>query len=426
MGKLTMNKKEREQVKVFEQLSQKQITQREAAARLRMTARWIREKHRRYRQDGDAGLVHGNRGKPSKSKWSQEERGLLISLLQNEWHGFGPTFAAEKLYEAYGIKITRETARKTMIDSSLWKAKATKYKHRKRRERVPMFGMMIQLDGSPHDWFEGRGNPCTLLVFIDDATSRILWLEFAHGESVQALMQATKNYVEQCGIPQLFYTDHGSVFHVNLNNPEEEKKTQWERACHRLGIEVKHAHSPQAKGRVERCNQTLQDRLIKEMRLCGINSIESANHYLRTSDFIAKHNSKFAIKAMQSGDAHASSESYNLGDVFTTRETRVLANDFTIQYNKQIFQLLPDQKTILRPKNQIIVKTYLNEDIKLWIRKTELFFDIIHTREKKVPKAHVAKPCVYHKPSINSRRWACGLAPTESRVKPVSPTVEAK
>ena len=127
--------------------------------------------------------------------------------------------------------------------------------------------MMIQLDGSPHDWFEDRAGQCVLLVFIDDATSQILWLEFAESESVISLMKATKNYVQKYGAPQLFYTDHGSVFHVNLNNHDKKKKTQWEQTVARLGIKVQHAHSPQAKGRVERCNQTMQDRLIKEMRL---------------------------------------------------------------------------------------------------------------------------------------------------------------
>ena len=132
-----------------------------------------------------------------------------------------------------------------------------------------MLGLMVQLDGSHHDWFEGRAPKSTLLVFIDDATSKILWLEFAKSESAIALMKATKNYVKRHGIPHSFYTDHGSVFHVNLNNSENDKKTQWERAIGQLGIEIIHAHIPQTKERVERCNGTMQDRLIKELRLAG-------------------------------------------------------------------------------------------------------------------------------------------------------------
>ena len=151
--------------------------------------------------------------------------------------------------------------------------KTRKIKHRQQRERKRFFGEMIQLDGSPHNWFEGRNEKCTLLVFIDDATSKIVWLEFVKSESTKAVMQAVKNYIEKCGIPQQFYVDFGGVFSVNTNNPDREKITQWKRCCQELGIDVIYAHSPQAKGRVERANKTLQDRLVKEFRLAEISSI---------------------------------------------------------------------------------------------------------------------------------------------------------
>lgn len=425
MGYLTMSDKERKQMKVFELLKQQEITQTEAAAKLRLSTRWVRKKYKRYKQLGDAGLVHLNRGKPSSRKLDQATKDLLNSLLQDEWKGFGPTFAAQKLEEIHQIKTTHETVRRVMIEACLWVPKRAKRKHRKRRERKPMFGMMIQLDGSPHDWFEGRAPKCTLLVYIDDATSKILMLSFAKGESEAAVMQSTKDYVQQFGIPCSFYTDHGSVFHVNLNNQEGDKKTQWEMACRRLGIEIHHAHSPQAKGRVERCNKTLQDRLIKEMRLAGISSIESANHYLRTSNFITQHNKMFAIDPLQAGDAHASAHDYNLDDVFTIRETRTLANDFTIQYNKQIYQLLSSQRTILRPKDRITVRTYLNGSIKLWIRSIELFFTLIPERVKKPAPERTVALHTYVKPSENSRRSLSNLFSRGSRVKPAKPAAEA-
>src|SRR4030042_5882861 len=176
MGYITMSPKEHEQSKVFALLKEGKITQREAAARLRFTDRWVREKIKRYRQLYDFGLLHRGRGKISPNRWSQEERQLLIDLLKNEWHGFGPTFAAEKLEELHSIKISREVVRQAMIQENLWQPKKQRNKHRKCRERKTMFGMMIQLDGSPHDWFEGRAGACTLLVFIDDAKSQILWL----------------------------------------------------------------------------------------------------------------------------------------------------------------------------------------------------------------------------------------------------------
>ncbi len=327
--------------------------------------------------------------------------------------------------ELHGIQVSREVVRKAMIEEGLWHSRKRSGKHRKRRERKLMFGMMIQLDGSPHDWFEGRAPECTLLVFIDDATSRILWLEFAPSESVFALMAATKNYIEKYGIPQTFYVDHGSVFHVNLNNKDDIKKTQWERACESIDIEIEHAHSPQAKGRVERCNQTMQDRLIKEMRLAGISSITAANNYLRASNFITKHNAAFQVPPTQQGNAHADAQSYDLADVFSMQETRILMNDFTITYHNRIFQLTPHQKTILRPKDIIVVKVHLDGEIKLWIRKTALAFSEIYQRV--TPQVQEKKIVDYkpRKPSQSSQRWVSGLPPRESRVKPAAPAVEA-
>ena len=415
MGYLTMSYKELEQAKVFEQVKQRVITQAEAAARLRISERWVRIKFKRFRLFKEAGLVHKNRGKVSPRRWDIAQEQLLIELLQGDWHDFGPTFAAEKLAELHNIKISREVVRQAMIRANLWQPKLKRNEHRKRRDRKAMLGMMVQLDGSPHDWFEGRAGKCTLLVFIDDATSQILWLEFAKSESVAALMQATKNYVQKHGVPQLFYTDHGSVFHVNLNNVDNLKKTQWERACAQLGIKVQHAHSPQAKGRVERCNNTMQDRLSKELRLAGISSINDANEYLRNSDFIARHNAKFAVTAAQSGNAHADRQVCNLDDIFSIHETRVLANDFTITYQKHIFQLHKEQKTIIHPKNEITVKTRLDGTIRLWIRKTELFYHEIYARPVQVVAPKFVAYASPYKPSNNSQRWVSGLPPMMSR-----------
>lgn len=426
MEKLIMNRKEREQAKIFEQVKQGILKLTEAAARLRITGKWAGIKMKRYLEDGDKGLIHKSRGKPSQRRWDPQEKKLMVELLKEEWHEFGPTFTVEKLDEIYSIKISKESARTVMINEGLWQPKKQRVKHRKRRERKPMLGMMVQLDGSPHDWFEGRARSCTLLVFIDDATSQILWLEFAESESVIALMQATQNYIKKHGIPQSFYNDHGSVFHVNLHNAEDEKKTQWERAVAQLDIEVLHANSPQAKGRVERSNGTLQDRLIKEMRLAGISSIDAANEFIQTSNFLEKHNQKFAVKASQEGNAHRSSESFDLYTIFSIQETRILTNDFTITYNKQIYQLHKEQRTIIRPKNEIVVKTHLNGSISLWIRQTKLFFNKIQHRPQSLKEKQV--PCYKsNKPNINSRRWVAGLFPLsnrESRVKPALAAVE--
>lgn len=420
MGYLTMNHKEREQAKVFEQVKQGIITQNEAAARLRITARWVRAKIKRYYQFDDIGLVHKNRGRVSPRRWDAEKEQFLIELLQGNWHGFGPTFAAEKLEELHDIKVSKEVVRKAMIRAGIWKPKQKRNMHRKRRERKQMLGMMVQLDGSPHDWFEGRAEKCTLLVYIDDATSRILWLEFADAETITALMQATKNYVEKHGIPGSFYTDHGSVFHVNVSNLENIRKTQWELACKQLGIKVQHAHSPQAKGRVERCNETMQDRLIKELRLADISSIAAANDFLRTSNFIPKHNAKFAVQPAQKGNAHSDASPYDLSAIFCLQEVRLLANDFTIVYKKRIFQLHSKQRRYIKPKDKIIIKTYLNGTLTLWFKEMELSFHEIFARP--IREREVTTP-IPRKPSRNSYLWNGGRP--ESILKPAAPAVEA-
>jgi hypothetical protein len=266
---------------------------------------------------------------------------------------------------------------------------------------------MVQLDGSTHDWFEGRAPKCTLLVFIDDATSKLLWLEFVKSESHIGVMKATRNYMTTHGIPCSFYVDFGSVFSVNLNNPERDKKTQWERVVAELSVEVLHAHSPQAKGRVERSNRTLQDRLIKEMRLAGVSSAEAANQFVRESDFISKHNQRFAIRPAQDGDAHKPTELHNLDDVFCLKEERILANDYTISHNKRILQLGAQQPTIIRPKNTITVKTYLDGSTRLLVRNAELVFSEINARKSK-PIQPKTNTHVVHE---NSRRWVSGLTP---------------
>jgi hypothetical protein len=412
MEHITMSKKEREQLVVFQKIKNKEITQAEASLQLEVTERWVRKKFKRYLELGDIGLVHKSRNRKSNRRWAEDEKKLTIDLLKSEWHGFGPTFTAEKLLEQKNIKVSKETVRKAMIQAGLWDAKKKKIKHRKYRERRSVIGLLVQLDGSPHDWFEGRGPRCTLLVFIDDATSKILWLEFAESESIKGVMQATKNYISRFGRPHEFYVDFGSVFSVNLNNPERDKKTQWERAMKELFIKVGHAHSPQAKGRVERANGTLQDRLVKEMRLAGISSIETANKFLCESDFISNHNKRFAIVPAKKGNAHRPINTFNLDDIFCIKEERILGNDYTISYKKCLLQLSSEQPAIIRPKNSITVKTYLDGSVKLSIRNINLEFKEINKYgQRQIERTKIVKECIYRKPSKNSYRWASGLVP---------------
>jgi hypothetical protein len=393
MDKFIMSRKEREQLAVFKKLDKKETTQAIAAQMLTMSERGLRKKLKRYRLEGDSGLVHKRRGMPSTRRWKGPDRELGLDLLKSEgWRGFGPTFAAEQLRKK-GIIVSDETVRKLMIAEGLWISKKKKVTHRKWRERKKVFGTLIQLDGSPHDWFEGRGPKCTLLVFIDDATSKIVWLEFVESESFQAVASATKKYIKKYGRPLSFYVDFGSVFSVNLNNPDRDKKTEFERIMKELLINVSHAKSPQAKGRVERANQTLQDRLVKEMRIAEISSMQEANKFVHEGNFVQEHNGKFAVKPATEGDAHRSIEEYNMDALFCTKETRVVANDFTVHYKCKIFQLDRHRTCTIRPKDDVTVCESLEGKITMYIRNNQLTFKEIAMQKvrKLSPVEHVSQ-----------------------------------
>jgi hypothetical protein len=404
MDKIIMSYKEIEQVQIFEKLKRREITQQAAAQILGLSDRQIRNKLKRFIFEGPVGLIHKNRGRKGYSKFDQQESFINEILLNDDWKDFGPTFASEKLAELYDIEISREALRQKMKILGLWNARSRKKQFRQRRERKRMFGMMIQVDGSPHKWL-GDEKEYTLLVFIDDATSKITWLQLAESESTEALMLASKKYVEKYGRPVSIYVDYGSVFSVNVNNPEREKLTQYGRAMKELQIDVIHARSPQAKGRVERSNRTLQDRLIKEMRLANIRTPEEANNFLPS--YIEKHNNKYAVKPLEEGDAHKSILNYNLEMIFTIREERKLQNDYTILYKSRIFQLLDQQTIRYRPKDAITVNEHLNGSITLSLRGFKLRYKELDARPRKHPeeKVYIYKP---RRISQSSRNWNSG------------------
>jgi hypothetical protein len=353
---------------------------------LGVSTRCIRKRLSRYLKDGIKGLIHRGRGKPSKRAWKENDRDTAMKLFKGEFSGFGPTYGSEKLFELHGIKISKETLRGYLIENGAWIPGKRRIEYRKRRERKSCFGIMIQLDGSPHDWFEGRAPKCTLLVFIDDATSKLVWLEFAPSESYDSLMKSTLKYFKKYGRPVSFYVDYGCVFSVNTNNPERDKLTQFERAMKEFSVEVIHARSPQAKGRVERVNRTLQDRLVKELRLANISSIEAANLFVQTN-YIDKHNCQFAEIAAQPGNAHCSIDGFDVHNIFCLKESRVLQQDFTLSYHNRQLQLLREQRTIMRPRERILVHEHLDGAISLWLRNVKLNFEELKQRPTKIRNA---------------------------------------
>ena len=370
-----MSKKEINQTGVFERLAKKEIKQKEVAKMLDLSTRQIRKKLKEFRRLGPISLIHKLRGKPSNNHLDNDLVNKALEIIEEKYPDFGPTFASEKLWENHMIKINSESLRLKMIKAGLWQAKTKKISHRSWRERKECFGELVQLDGSPHDWFEGKAPICTLLAFIDDSTSKVLHLEFTK-EATLPVMQASKNYFEKYGLPHELYVDRGKVFKVNIHNEDEDKITQYRRAIEELEIKMTYARSPQAKGRVERLFGTLQDRLVKELRLKGISNIKEANRFI-LNEYLVKHNEKYAICPRSNNNLHREINNFNLDDILCLKEKRILNFDFTLRFKNKWFQLEKKQNTLIFPKNEITVTTHLEGNIGISIRNTKLNYHVI-------------------------------------------------
>jgi transposase len=317
------------------------LLQREAAERLGLSVRQLKRLVRRYRQGGAAGLASRRRGRASNNRIDQPLREKALGLVREHYAGFGPTLAHEKLSERHELKLSVETLRKLMISEGLWQPKR---RHQQKafqlRERRARRGELIQIDGSPHDWFEGRAERCTLLVFIDDAKGEIVQARFAPAETTEAYMQALGEYLQRCGRPVALYSDRHSIFRLTQKECDNgQTLTQFGRALQALEIEAIHAHTPQAKGRVERANQTLQDRLVKELRLAGISDIEAANTFLPS--FLADYNRRFAISPKSAEDAHRTlhHSREELERILCLHTPRKLSKSLSVQYQNVLYQV---------------------------------------------------------------------------------------
>lgn len=344
-GLLTMSTKELNRLSIIEKVIDKRLNQIRASEQLGLTVRQIKRLVRDYKAYGAEGLVSKQRGARSNRKYSDEKIAAIKTLVVTHYYDFGPKFAAEKLYEKHAIQISKETLRQWMVDWGLWKAKRQKQAQvHPQRERRDCFGELIQIDGSPHPWFEERGPKCCLLVAIDDATSQLCSLHFEPSETTEGYFKLMHKYIAEHGLPLATYSDRHGIFRINLPTASEETETQFGRAARQLGIEVICAHSPEAKGRVERANQTLQDRLVKEMRLLGISDIESANAYLPT--YIKEHNSRFAVEAKSSENANRkdlpTNEEMNL--ILSYQDERKISKNLEISYENVIYQIKTNTK----------------------------------------------------------------------------------
>ena len=337
---ITMSDKEIQRLAVLQDVRDHRITQVRAAEILNLSTRQITRLLQKLNQDGVSGLAHASRGQPGHHRHDELLKSKCLSIISEHLLGFGPTLAHEKLSSMFALDIPVETLRRWMTANDLWipRAKRQKRPYQPRYNR-DCFGELIQIDGSYHDWFEGRAGKCCLLVYIDDATGKLLHLRFCQAETTFDYMLSTRAYIEQYGKPVAFYSDKHSVFRVNQKSSQNSQITQFGRILNELNIDIIFANSPQAKGRVERANRTLQDRLIKEMRLENISSIEEANTWLPC--FIEQFNQKFGKCARNSKNLHRplTESKAELDDIFTWQEPRKVTKSLTITYDKCVYIL---------------------------------------------------------------------------------------
>lgn len=336
-----MSRKELDRATVIRQVVEKKLKQNQAAKQLGITARQVRRLVKRYRAEGEAGLTSSRRGQPSNNRLGDASRLQTMALVHQHYSDFGPTLACEKLIERHALSISRETLRQWMMTEGLWQGKNHQQKPvYQLRERRARFGELVQIDGSPHDWFEGRSESCTLLVFIDDATGKLLYLRFVPAETTQAYMNALESYLSLYGRPVSFYSDRHSIFRINTVEPQSGNGlTQFGRALETLEIEAIHARTPQAKGRVERANKTLQDRLVKELRLREIDTPETANAFL--DEYMELHNQRFAVEPRHAEDAHRKllHQDRELQLILSRQSQRTLSKNLICQYQNTLYQV---------------------------------------------------------------------------------------
>lgn len=332
---LEMTKKEIDRLNLIKQVQAKLISQVKAASLLGITTRQLRTLQRNVELSGPKGIISKRRGKLSNNRKSADFKKRVLTLIQDKYGGFGPTLAAEKLEELHGLNISSETLRLWMIENHIWIPRVSRRKTHLPRPRRDCFGELIQGDGSPDHWFGEDQPQANLTVLVDDATSCLTGLVFSPTETSQSYFDALEQHLRRYGRPNAIYVDHSAVFEAKRGR--KRNGTQLERALKELDIRLIFANSPQAKGRVERANRTLQDRLKKELMIRGIKTIPEANDFAK--EFMDSYNTKFSKKPMNSFNAHRSLEGYNLERILRPYETRTLLSDLSFQYNNQFFKL---------------------------------------------------------------------------------------
>lgn len=412
MEKIYMSVKEVNRVSILDQVKRKAMKQKKAASIMGISVRQVRRLLKAYRREGATALVHKLRGIPSNHKADASALDAAIAMVKERYADFSVTLAHEQLTNHHGFMYSRETLRGAMMTVGLWTPTRQPIPviHALRARRASE-GELVQVDGSPHRWFEDRGPSCTLLVYIDDATGKLLHLMFAPSETTNAYFAATKQYLEAHGKPLAFYVDRHGVFRVNTTKAltarieDSNGKTQFGRAMEELGIELIFANSPQAKGRVEKVNQTLQDRLVKELRLQGISSMEEGNRFLPA--FIENFNRKFAVVPKSPVNLHRPLAPQDIPEhILVQKHPRILSKQLTLSYGSRIYQIQTDHPTYAMRRAIVTVQEDATGAVSIRYHGKELSHTIIekHPKSEIVDSKHIniavdqVKERVWNKP----------------------------
>ena len=367
MGLITMSERDLRRIEVLSKVIAGRMTMVSAAHVLALSERQVRRLLDRIRTGGAASIRHKAIGRPSNNRINDGIRDYAVALVRESYADFGPTLATEKLAERDGLQVSRETVRSWMVDAGLWLSRKQRRTFHQPRLRREAYGELVQIDGSEHRWFEDRGPACSLLVFVDDATGRLMQLRFVRSESAFTYFEALALYLKRHGAPIAFYSDKHSVFRVAKKDAKGgQGMTQFGRALCELNIEILCANSSQAKGRVERMNRTLQDRLVKELRLAGIDTMDAGNAFL--PDFMDDYNARFAVVPARSDDLHrpVNLAPDRLSDILCKREQRYVGSQLTFSYERK--RIMLEETDVTRGLVGKYVETYAYTDGRLDVR----------------------------------------------------------
>jgi transposase len=366
LGLVTMSGRELQRIEVLSEVLARRRSEISAAAILGLSTRQTRRLLTAYRDGGGGALIHKARGRTSNNRLIPGIREYVIELVRSRYADFGPSLAAEVLFEKDGVKVSRETLRRWMVEDGLWLSRKQRRSFHQPRLRREAYGELIQIDGSEHRWFEDRGAPCSLLVFIDDATGKLMQLRFVPSESTSSYFDCLRGYLEAHGCPVAFYSDKHTVFRMNRDAQGGQGMTQFGRALAELNIEIICANSSQAKGRVERVNRTLQDRLVKELRLDDVCDMGAGNIFL--PEFLERFNEKFSVRAAGPDNLHRrlTVSPDRLSDILCHREQRHVGQQLTLAYDRK--QLILDRSALSEDLGGQYVDLYDFADGRLEVR----------------------------------------------------------